>query len=86
MLAGYTPSPDAFGAAEALGLATPAGPDPWSGAGDAWSYLLQPEGGSLAEAELRAAVLADMGEAGAPLPEPAWPRRDVAWARAALGL
>lgn len=70
---------------DVIGLASPSGPDPLSGAGDAWAYLLD-SGEPGDYPELRAAVLHEMGEAGGPPPEPARPRPDVSAIRAQLGI
>jgi len=74
--------PYAAGAAQALGLATPA----WPGSGvDVWADLLEPPGGP--DPQLHARMMAILGgEGGSPSPEPAWPRLDVSEIRRALGI
>ena len=70
--------------AEALGLASPAAPEPW-GVDDAWSDLLS-SGEPGDSSRLRARLLHSMGEADAPAPEPRADLPDVTVLRATLGI
>jgi hypothetical protein len=71
------------GTASALWLASPSGPQPGE-AGDTWADLLRGDG--LAVADVHAAMLAELGEAGAPPGYPREPLPDVRSIAEGLGL
>jgi hypothetical protein len=77
-----TPPPGAAGAAEAIGLASPADPEP--GTADFWADILDTSEPG-AYPDIRARMLAEMGEAEPP-PSPQQPRVDTSYYRAALGI